>query len=282
MLEQPKNILFPSEEEALAAWAHLVRGNREQAERFRETPEKPDFYAPTASVFKADPRRTGDAALEILRDIARPDDAWLDIGAGGGRYTLPLALSVREVIAIEPSESMRSILLQGAKDNGIQNIRVIANRWPAKGIPEVDAALISHVGYDIEEIGPFLDAMEASARRLCVAILRDAAPSSSADWFWPRIHGEKRKPLPSLREFLILQIARERLYEVRLITEQIHDHSHRETIDSFLRQQLFIEANSAKDRRLKQLIDEQVKEQDGRFSLTRQSSVVGIVSWTPP
>jgi hypothetical protein len=281
MLEQPKNILFPSKEEALLAWARLVRSNREQAERFREAPEKPDFYAPTASIFEADPRRTADAALEILRDIVRPDDTWLDIGAGGGRYTLPLALSVGVVIAIEPSESMRSILYQGVKDNGIQNIRVIAGRWPVKEIPKVDVALISHVGYDIEDIGPFLDAMEASARRLCVAILRDAAPSSSADWFWPRIHGEKRKPLPSLREFLILQIARGRLYDVRLVTEQIHDHSHRKTVDSFLRQQLFIEENSEKDRRLKQLIEEQVKEQGGRFSLTRKSSEVGIVSWTP-
>ena len=56
--------LRPTEEEALAAWAARVRANREQAERVREAPERPDFYAPVAAAFKADPRRTDEPLLE--------------------------------------------------------------------------------------------------------------------------------------------------------------------------------------------------------------------------
>ena len=39
------------------------------------------------------------ALLDILLSLARPGETWLDIGAGAGRYALPLALHVREVIA---------------------------------------------------------------------------------------------------------------------------------------------------------------------------------------
>jgi hypothetical protein len=72
-----------------------VRANREQAERVREDTEGTDFYAPIAQVFRADPRRTDEPALDRLLGLARPEDTWLDIGAGGGRYALPVALRVR-------------------------------------------------------------------------------------------------------------------------------------------------------------------------------------------
>jgi SAM-dependent methyltransferase len=273
--------LNPSKEETLAAWAKRVRENREQAERFREGPERVDFYSPTASVFKADPLRTDEAALDILRAMARPNESWLDIGAGGGRYALPLARVVREVIAVEPSQAMRSILRQSMVEYGINKIRVIEERWPMKGPPVADVALVSHVGYDIEDIGPFLDAMEASARRLCVAVLLDTAPSTIPNPFWQRIHGESRIPLPALREFLILQLSRGRLCEVRLTTRKAVSYPNRERMLSFLRQQLFIEPGGEKDRLLEQLVKERAIEQEGRFGLSWKETALGIVSWAP-
>ena len=92
-----------------AEWADRVRANRVQAERLRET-ETGDFYAPVSNLFVADPRRTGEPALDALLAMATPDETWLDIGAGAGRYALPLALRVREVVAVEPSGGMRRAL----------------------------------------------------------------------------------------------------------------------------------------------------------------------------
>src|SRR5829696_8994740 len=160
-----------------AAWAERVRANREQAEHFRET-QTGDFYAPVSSLFVADPRRTGEPALEVLFEQAGSNETWLDIGAGAGRYALPLALRVREVIAVEPSPSMRRALRTGMGEHGIGNLRVVPGAWPAAldelgELPAADVSLIAHVGYDIEAIGPFLDAMEAATRRRCVAILTD-------------------------------------------------------------------------------------------------------------
>ena len=109
-----------------AAWAERVRANRDQVDRVREVPDR-DFYAPVSSLFVADPRRTGEEALDALLTLAEPDDRWLDIGAGAGRYALPLAAEVGEVIAVEPSASMRNALRTGKEEHGLANVRIIAS-----------------------------------------------------------------------------------------------------------------------------------------------------------
>ena len=83
---------------------------------------------------------------------------WLDIGAGAGRYALPLARHVREVVAIEPSPGMAAALAEIAAEHGITNVRQLAARWPMEGSLSGDVALMAHVGYDVERIGAFLDA----------------------------------------------------------------------------------------------------------------------------
>ena len=273
--------LRPSSAEALNAWAARVRGNREQAERVREAPERPDFYAPVASAFKADPRRTDEPALQHLRSLVVAGETWLDIGAGGGRYALPLALLAREVIAVETSDSMLGVLSESMEETGIHNIRLARGRWPLPERPTADAALMAHVGYDIEDIGGFLDAMEESAERLCVAVLLDRAPSAAAEPAWPLVHGEERVPLPGLPEFLAVLIARGRLFEVRLAERPpMHYHS-REVALGFLRQQLFIEPGGTKDRRLQEVAETLVTERNGSFGVARAPSPVGVVSWAP-
>ena len=167
-----------------AAWAERVRQNRDQVDLIREVPDR-DFYAPVSSLFVADPRRTGEEALEALLRLTAPTDRWLDIGAGAGRYALPLALRVAEVIAVEPSASMRNALRSGKAEHGLDNLTLVGAAWPDAlaelGEPPIaDVAFIAHVGYDIEAIGPFLDAMEQAAGRLCVAMLTDRSPASVA------------------------------------------------------------------------------------------------------
>ncbi len=96
--------LRPTEAAATAAWAARVRDERRQMEQLREVDDPADFYAPMARRFGQHPQRTDDPSLEILRELAEPDETWLDIGAGGGRYALPLALIVRRVNAVDCPE----------------------------------------------------------------------------------------------------------------------------------------------------------------------------------
>ncbi|MCC6382441.1 MAG: class I SAM-dependent methyltransferase [Dehalococcoidia bacterium] len=273
--------LLPTAPEALAAWARHVEANREQAERLREPAPPADFYAPVAAQFRADPRRTDEPALDCLRSLVRPGDVWLDIGAGGGRYALPLALLAREVVAVDPSPSMLAILREGMAAHGVGNVRVVQGTWPLADV-RADVAFIAHVGYDIAALGPFLDAMELAAGRLCVAVLQSQAPSFFAEPFWPPVHGEARHPLPALREFLALQLARGRLCEVRLFRREPNSYADRDVLLGALRQQLFVAPGSAKDARLLALAEAAVTERDGRWRLSSEAVPLGVVSWAPP
>ena len=117
-----------------SAWATRVRANREQVERIREVPDGQDFYAPVTSLFRADPTREGDAVLDALLDLVRSGDTWLDVGAGAGRFALPLARALDpsggSVVALDTSRSMLEGLREIAEDYAIENIRVVEARWP--------------------------------------------------------------------------------------------------------------------------------------------------------
>ena len=252
------------------AWADRVRRNRDQVDRHREVPDGPDFYGPVSSLFRADPRRTDEPLLQALLALAKPDGVWLDIGAGAGRYALPLALRVREVVAVEPSDGMRAALAELMAEHGIANIRVVADRWPAEpGSPaaglRADVALIAHLGYDIEAIGPFVDAMEAAARQRCAAVLMDRQPTSIADPFWPPIHGEARVTLPALPEFVDLLRARGRHPEVTMFDRPPRGFDSFDELHGFVRRQLWLAEDGRQDRRLRTMVEETALEDRGRW-----------------
>jgi len=270
-----------------AAWADRVRANREQAERLRET-QTPDFYAPVSGLFVADPRRTGEPALDELAAMAGHDETWLDIGAGAGRYALPLALRVKRVIAVEPSAGMRRALRAGIDEHGIVNVRVVAGAWPAAleelgRLPAADVALIAHVGYDIEEIGPFIDGMEAAARDRCVAILTDSSPGAVADPFWPLVHGEARVPLPALPDLVELLASRGRTPKVRRVDRSPRTFDSVPALTAFLRRQLFITEGGEKDLHFRAILPDLITRRDGGWTLAEPpAGTLGVVTWGVP
>ena len=280
-MTNPTPKLIPSEEEALDAWARQVRANRDQAEAYRQGTESADFYAPVAGGFSADPRRTDEPLLNVLLDMVGPAETWLDIGAGGGRYTLPIALRAKAAIAVDPSPGMLGVMRESMRQHGVDNVSIVEGRWPAVGPLDADVSFISHVGYDIEDIGPFLDAMERSARKLCVAVLLAKSPAAVAEPFWPVVHGVARSPLPALPEFVALQLARGRLCEVSLFERTPTAYPDRAAAERFLRQQLFIPAGGEADRRLQTALDAVPVGTDGALTLGSAAVPVGLVSWHP-
>lgn len=268
-------------EELLIAWAGRVRANRAQVERLREAEDGADFYGPVSDLFHADPHRTTDGTLDLLQSLVIPGETWLDIGAGGGRYALPLALHAEEVIAVEPSTGMREVLRRAMAEYHIGNVRILPARWPVESPVMADAALIAHVGYDIEDLGPFIDAMERSARRLCVAVLLARAPSSTLDMLWPDVHGEERSPLPALLEFIQVLLARGRLFELRLAGRAPQSYSSVEQALTLARRQTWVAPASEKDHRLAQAVAAHLVERDGRYAFRWEPSPVGVVTWDP-
>ena len=264
-------------------WADRVRANRDQVNRVREVPDGADFYGPVTSLFRADPDRTDEPVLEVLRGLARPGEKWLDVGAGAGRYALPLARIVREVIAIDPSSGMLAALREIAAEHEIVNVRTIEARWPMDpdAAPTGDVALIAHVGYDIEAIEPFVRSLEGAARRLCVAVLMERQPASMADAFWPPVHGEERVSLPALPEFVEFLRARGRDPQVVGEERAPRIFASRDELGGFLRRQLWIADGGEKERRFHEALDRLVEERDGGFGFVGQRALpVGVVTWT--
>lgn len=272
----------PADLAALAeeAWAARVRANREQVDRIREVPDGSDFYRPVSGLFRADPDRTDDPVLARLLAFTRPGQTWLDIGAGAGRYALPIARLAREVIAVEPSAGMLTALREGASAAGISNVRLIHDRWPMANPPTADIALIAHVGYDVEAIGPFLDAMEAAARQRCVAALMDSQPASLADPFWRAVHGEPREPLPALAAFVELLHARGADPRVTMTAARRRRFASRDELEGFVRRQLWIAEGGPKEGRLQAALRDLVVEDEEGVGIVDQPTLsVGVVAW---
>jgi SAM-dependent methyltransferase len=273
--------LRPTPADAAEAWAERVRAGREQLERLREVDETTDFYRSMARRFGLDPRRTDEPALETLRRLAQPGQTWLDIGAGGGRYALPLALVVDRVLALEPSPSMLEVLRAGMIEHGIDNVEIIEDRWPTEPMLSVDVALMAHVGYDIEEFAAFLDAAEEAADR-CVAIMRTSASGRASFGLWPEVHGEARSPYPMLPELLTLLVARGTVPEVTLVERGMWGFGSPEQMIAPTRRLLGLRAGSEKDRRLVQLIEERATERGGQWEVDWSPMHDGIVTWDSP
>ena len=274
-----------------AWWGSRVRANREQVERIREVPDGTDFYAPVNSLFRADPTRTDDPVLDELLRLVRSGETWLDVGAGAGRFALPIARALDtsggSVVALDASPSMLEGLLEVAEDYAIENVRTIQARWPPHetgGLSEIEAdvALIAHVGYDVEAIGPFIDALEAASSRLCVAVLMERVPASAADAFWPLVHGEARVALPALPDVLELLEARGRRPDVTRTTVEPRRFETREGLEGFALRQLWIDPAGPKEASFRSAVDELVvPDGDGWAIKGRGASTVGIVTWAP-
>ncbi|HUR15897.1 MAG TPA: aminotransferase class V-fold PLP-dependent enzyme [Candidatus Limnocylindrales bacterium] len=264
------------------AWRAAVDRDRAQVERAREVEDPADFYAPVTSRFRLDPRRTDDDTLNALLALALREDVWVDVGAGGGRYALPLALQTHEVIAIDSSPSMLRALRDDAAANGIENVRVIEARWPMTDPPAGDVGLMAHVGYDIAEIGAFLDQLEAQSRRLCVAVLGESAMTTVATLFWQEIHGEPRVRLPALSELVALLRARGRLPSIQLVDRTPPSFSSFDEALAMARRQLWLRQGSPNDQRLRELAQGTLVEREGRYAFEWQPTKIGIVTWVPP
>ena len=276
------------------AWADRVRRNRQQVDRLRETPDGPDFYRAVSAIFRDDPDRAGDPVLDALRRHARRDDTWLDIGAGAGRYALPLARTVGNVIALDPSPSMLDSLHGAMRQHRIDNVSVVAGRWPEAidaelgplahaGALPVDVSLIAHVGYDVEAIGPFVDAMERASRRECLAVLMERSPAVLAEPFWPPLHQEARVPLPALPAFVDLLAARGRRPTVEMVEASRRRWANRDEVERYVRRQTWVASGTSKERRMQELLDDWlVANDDGTVGLSIAEPLkIGLVAWQP-
>ena len=186
----------------IATWREMYERERAQGDAGTDPgfSVAPDHWQGQAQRFAEAAARAPqpDGFMRFLLPRLRPTDSLIDIGAGTGRYEPTLAEHVAELIAVEPSAAMRQYLEPRCGPHG----HVIAAGWPAADAPMVDIAIAAHVLYGVSDIRPFLERMDAVARRGCYLLLAFRHPTAFAAPFWSAIRGEDRFPLPGALECL--------------------------------------------------------------------------------
>ena len=109
--------------------------------------------------------------LEYVRKIVHPTDSLLDVGAGTGRFALPLSGNVARITAVDHSPAMIGILRRKISAAGIATIETIEGEWPAVEVEPHDVVLVAWSLYRSTDLPAALSACVAAARRSLVVVL---------------------------------------------------------------------------------------------------------------
>lgn len=185
-------------------WRRTVIARREQHDAvcIAQGRTTGDYWARRAEGFRKFVQEAAaqqDPFLQCVLRHVRPEDAVLDVGAGTGRHSIPLARHASRIIALDPSAAMLSYLREDIDSQGLSNVEVVEGTWPDAGdrVPQVDVVISAHVLYPIEDIVPFLRALDAHARRYCFLNLMVWQPWFDQMELWEAVHGEPRLPQPN-------------------------------------------------------------------------------------
>jgi len=127
----------------------------------------------------------------------------LDVGAGGGAASLPLAPRAAHVVAVDESEEMLHTLGELASIRSVPH-RLVQGRWPDVGpwVGRADVVVCHHVVYNVPDLVPFLRALGAKAERRVVMELTASHPQSDLNALWRKLHAVERPSRPVAEDLL--------------------------------------------------------------------------------
>ncbi|TMC52692.1 MAG: class I SAM-dependent methyltransferase [Chloroflexi bacterium] len=158
----------------------------------------PGYWDRRASSFARSTHARSDEFLRVLEPYLASRKTLIDVGAGTGRHTNPLAERLEWVTAIEPSEGMRSHI--APRDN----VTVVASTWEDAEVAPADLVICSHVLYGVADPVTFVEKLERMARERVFVMMRETDLPHPAAEIRRRLHGETGPRLPRFSELFML------------------------------------------------------------------------------
>ena len=161
-----------------ALWKELVELRSIDRQKRRESDEGKDPWTDRAHHFHegvCERWQQDDSSREFILSRVDPGSTFLDIGAGTGAWSLLLAQHAKRVTAVDPSESMLSVLRENLAAEKSDNVSIIQGAWPDVEVEPHDFSLCSHAMYGYSDLVSFIRGMEKHTRKTCFLLLRATA-----------------------------------------------------------------------------------------------------------
>lgn len=209
-----------------------------------------------------------------------PDRTVIDIGAGVGRFAIPLTKDGVKVTAIEPSDEMGKTLFASIEKDGLSSvINVITSSWPVHVDLHAEVSFASFVIQFSHDPMEFIRAMERSSSRRCILVVHVEQPLGFLKDIWQVFRPSEAVPAMLTFSDLYSMLLKEGIMaDVTIIRE---DRPPRPMVDpdkmiGLLADLLMIKDDHDEMQRLKKML---LAKKDN--SLQQHFMRTAIISWLP-
>ncbi len=223
-----------------------------------------------------------DPFLRRLCRVMGPASTAIDVGAGTGRYALPLAAGVGHVTAVDPSAAMLAILRRDAERLGVTNLTTVQRTWEQAGTAAADVVFSAFVLTLVPDARPFLAKLDAAARHHAFLYLGAYSADAVLDPLWRHFHEAPRAPGPSYLD--ALSVLRELEIEPKVKVVEIANRRRFATIDEaaeHYRDGLLLADTPAIRRDLEGLLRSWLLGRRGAFRSPLRTLPAAIIHWRP-
>ena len=179
-----------------------------------EQAEQPPWAHPVA-MFTVTGEVPDSISHQRAREALPANGSVLDVGSGGGRASMAITPPASMLVAVDHQQEMLDEFHSAAVARGAISHTYLGD-WPAIAdqVPEVDVVVCHHVAYNVQEIVPFLIALNDHAKRRVVLELPMTHPMSNMNALWKKFWDLDRPTEPT--PYQLQAIAREIGYQAEL------------------------------------------------------------------